>query len=89
MPVDCLIDGGDIGEMTAEELRRLRADLGLTQQEMADALGISLSRLGDYERGRVRGKGRGDRSAVIPRYIELAVEALRVRHGDRGRGPAQ
>jgi DNA-binding XRE family transcriptional regulator len=76
--VDCLITSVDIGEMTSAELRQLRDELGLTQQQLADTLGISLSRLGDYERGRLRGGRRG--SAAIPRAIELACEALRARY---------
>jgi transcriptional regulator with XRE-family HTH domain len=65
-----------LGEMTAADFRRLRLYLDLTQEKMADALGISVSRLGEYERGRARG---GGRSAAIPKTIELACEALRAR----------
>ena len=68
--------------MTGEEMRRLRADLGgWSQQRLANELGMSLSRIADYERGYTRGAN--GRPVVIPRHIELACEALQARR-ERG-----
>jgi len=68
--------------MTDEDMRRLRAELGgWSQQRLASALGMSLSRIADYERGVTRGAN--PRPVAIPQVVELACEALRVRH-ERG-----
>jgi transcriptional regulator with XRE-family HTH domain len=39
-------------ERIGQRLARIRKEAGLTQQEMADSLGISRSSLAEYERGR-------------------------------------
>jgi transcriptional regulator with XRE-family HTH domain len=62
--------------VTGTDMRVLRAKLGLTQARLADALGLSVSQIGQYERG-VTGGDR--RPVVIPRHIELACEALEAR----------
>jgi hypothetical protein len=68
--------------MTGEDMRRLRAELGgWSQQRLASALGMSLSRIADYERGVTRGAN--PRPVAIPQVVELACEVLRVRH-ERG-----
>lgn len=48
--------------------------MGWDQAELGRQLGISTSRIRDYERGRSRGKG--GRAAPIPRVVELAVRYL-------------
>jgi transcriptional regulator with XRE-family HTH domain len=68
--------------MTGEDMRRLRGELGgWSQQRLASALGMSLSRIADYERGVTRGVN--SRPVAIPQVVELACEALRVRY-ERG-----
>jgi len=41
---------------------------------LAEAFGISPSRIGDYERGYTRGKDRKD--IEVPKLVELACEML-------------
>ncbi len=48
--------------------------MGWDRKEFARRLGISLSRLGDYEAGRTR--GRQSRPASIPKLVELACRYL-------------
>jgi len=60
--------------MTPLQLREWRASHNWSRREAAEALGVSPSRLFDYEAGRQRGSGH---SAPIPRYIALACIALR------------
>ena len=59
--------------MTRQELRAARDRLGMTQASLAAALGISISQLGNYERGWDR---QNDRPSTIPRAIEFAVRYL-------------
>jgi transcriptional regulator with XRE-family HTH domain len=54
--------------MTADDLRALRKRLGMTQWQLAKALGITPSTISNYE------GARGDYE--IPRVVELACEAL-------------
>lgn len=65
-----------IDDMTAEEIRAWRAARQLSRPALAALLGVSVSRLVDYERGESRSAGR---SAQIPRVVELALEALAAR----------
>lgn len=65
--------------MTAAELRAWRAYRKWTQRELAHALGMSVSRIVDYEHGESRTDGR---DAKIPRVVELALEALAARKRD-------
>jgi len=60
--------------MTAEELRAVRKRLGWSKREMARRLGISVSRLTDYEAGETRGPQA--RAALIPKVVELAIRYL-------------
>jgi transcriptional regulator with XRE-family HTH domain len=64
--------------MTSDEMRQIRNELGWSQQRLAQELGMSLSRIADYERGVTRGAR--PRPVQIPRTVELAMEALRNRH---------
>jgi transcriptional regulator with XRE-family HTH domain len=59
--------------MTGQELRAARERLGLTQAALAALLEISLSRLGNYERGIHRQSGK---PYTIPRMVEFAVRYL-------------
>lgn len=59
--------------MTPDQFREWRQQLGLGQAAAARALGLSRSRVIDYERGIKRGT---DRPASIPRTVELACMAL-------------
>ncbi len=59
--------------MTPAELRAWRAYRKLTQGALADLLGMSRSRIAEYEAGKARMR---NRSADIPRVVELALETL-------------
>jgi transcriptional regulator with XRE-family HTH domain len=59
--------------VTGTELRAARERMGMTQVALAAALGISLSQLGNYERGTQRQSGQ---PCPIPRTVELAVQYL-------------
>ena len=65
--------------MTAEELIALRTRLGWDRTKLARRLGISPSRLADFERGRSRGKQ--SRPAPIPKLVELACGWLSEHEG--------
>jgi transcriptional regulator with XRE-family HTH domain len=67
-------------DMTGAEMREFREKLGWSQQRLATALGMSVSRIVDYERGTTRGVGK---PVTIPRVVELACEMLLVKH-ERG-----
>jgi transcriptional regulator with XRE-family HTH domain len=60
--------------MTPSELQDFRARMGWSQAELARQLGLSMSRIVDYELGATRGKAR--RPAPIPRVVELAIRYL-------------
>jgi transcriptional regulator with XRE-family HTH domain len=60
--------------MTPQELIALRARLGWDRTRLARGLGISPSRLADFERG--RGRGKNGRAAPIPKVVELACRWL-------------
>lgn len=59
--------------MTPQDFTRTRKHLGLSQQAMADALGISKSSIELYERGTRRDDGR---PVEIPKTVRLALAAL-------------
>jgi len=67
--------------MTPDQFRAWREHLGLSKSAAARALGISPSRLYDYETGMKRGT---DRAAPIPRVVELACLALAFRRWSGG-----
>jgi transcriptional regulator with XRE-family HTH domain len=60
--------------MTPNELKDFRARMGWDQSELGRRLGLSPSRIRDYERGTTRGKNA--RPAPIPRVVELAIRYL-------------
>jgi transcriptional regulator with XRE-family HTH domain len=53
--------------LTGRELRRQRLLLGLTQQELAQTLGMARNTITRYERGFL---------PKVPKYVELAVKGL-------------
>lgn len=57
--------------MTADDMRRFRKRWGLSQVELAKALGVSPSTVHNYE-----GLRQSTKSDPIPRFIELACQAL-------------
>ena len=57
--------------MTRQDLAAFRARLGWSRNELARRLGMSLSRLVDYETGKTRTKP--SRPAPIPKHVELAL----------------
>lgn len=59
--------------MTGAEFRAWRESLGFSQKRAAEALGISVSRIADYENGTKRGT---DRPAPVPLVVELACAEL-------------
>lgn len=61
--------------MTAEDFRDARRRLGLTQQQLAEALELALFTVKCYERG----TWSDGRPALVPRTVALALEALEAR----------
>jgi transcriptional regulator with XRE-family HTH domain len=59
--------------MTNEQFRQWRERMRMSQQEAADALGISKGSVVNYENGARR---EDDRPVTIPRTVELACAAL-------------
>jgi len=59
--------------MTNEQFKTWRQKMGLTQKQAADALGISLQALGNYERGY---RYEDERSVKIPLVVDLACAAI-------------
>lgn len=66
--------------MTASDLRAFRQRLGMTQAELAETFGISLSQFHNYERGSDRRTGV---PCPVPRLVQLACEALSARVAHR------
>lgn len=62
--------------MTAAEFRALRQRLGMTQAQLAEALGLVPRTISSYETG----------AYEIPRVVELACEALLAAKGRRPLG---
>jgi transcriptional regulator with XRE-family HTH domain len=62
--------------LTGRELHRQRLLLGLTQQELAEKLGMARNTITRYERGFL---------PTIPKYVELALKALVLESGTPGR----
>ena len=60
--------------MTGTELKALRRRLGLSQEQLADRLGMGRSQIGNYERGTRWGSGRP--AVVIPKVVELALAKI-------------
>jgi predicted transcriptional regulator len=60
--------------MNAHDLMEFRQRMGWSQQQLANQLQISKSRIQDYEAGWTRGAG--PRRAPIPYLVELACETL-------------
>jgi transcriptional regulator with XRE-family HTH domain len=68
---------GYAGEsVTGIDMKVLRVRLGMTQRQLAEALGISQSQIVNYERGYTRGAD--PRPVAIPRVVELACQMLEV-----------
>ena len=59
--------------MTSEQFKQWRERMGMSQQDAADALGISKGSVINYENGARR---EDDRPVAIPRTVELACAAL-------------
>lgn len=59
--------------MTAQEFKLWRDRLGWTQRRAADALGLSLSTVKNYELGRRRGE---EEPSAVPRVVELACRFI-------------
>jgi transcriptional regulator with XRE-family HTH domain len=53
--------------LTGRELRRQRLLLGLTQQQLAERLGMARNTITRYERGLL---------PRVPKYVELALKGL-------------
>ena len=54
------------GAMTGIELRERRQSLGFTQQKLAQRLGISRNKVGQWERSEI----------PIPVYLDLALQSI-------------
>lgn len=60
--------------MTGNELRKIRSDMGLSQQRFADVLGKSIATIKDWESGRTKID-----DLLVP-GIRLRTGALEVQH---------
>jgi transcriptional regulator with XRE-family HTH domain len=67
--------------VTGTDMKVVRVRLGMTQRQLAEALGVSVSQIANYETGFTRGQER--RPVEIPRAIELACQMLLVKR-ERG-----
>lgn len=56
------------------EMRVWRTRRNWSRERLAEALGMSVSRITDYERGYSRGADR--QPVIIPRVVELALKGL-------------
>ena len=65
-----IVNGPYIPSMTPQELKDFRARMGWSRAELAQQLGLSPSRLADYEFGATRTNP--PRPAPIPKVVELA-----------------
>jgi transcriptional regulator with XRE-family HTH domain len=63
-----------VGMMSPDELKTFRRERRWTRNDLARRLGISASRIKDYELGRTRGAAA--RPAPIPKVIELALAEI-------------
>jgi DNA-binding XRE family transcriptional regulator len=59
--------------MTPEQFKSWRVEMGFTQDEAAEALGVSKATIGNYDKGIRREDGR---PVVIPKTVALACAAL-------------
>lgn len=69
--------------MTPAAFRATRKSLGLTQNELAEALDLSRSLIQQYEKG-FRQAGGEIEPVVVPRHVRLALAALVDGHRDFG-----
>jgi transcriptional regulator with XRE-family HTH domain len=63
--------------LTGTELRKRRLQLGLTQAELAEQLGMARNTITRYERGFL---------PTVPKYVALAIEALTARGVAKSKG---
>ncbi len=61
------------GNVTPKQFARLRKQMGMSQEELARELGVSIHTISRYERG----------ALAIPRKIEMALHYLLSRKGAR------
>lgn len=59
--------------MTSEDFKSWRKELGLSQREAADMIGVSKGSVENYERGH---RLEDNRSVVIPKTVALACAAV-------------
>jgi DNA-binding transcriptional regulator YiaG len=60
-----------MSELTAEEIRNGRERLAMTQQELADAVGVSLRTVGSWERGQSVPR---NRAALVADVLNLSID---------------
>lgn len=66
--------GLGLGESLPERLRRLRKAAGLTQQDVADAVGVAVGTVNKWEQGK---QGlRGDNLTAVARALKVRLETL-------------
>jgi len=76
----------DLGRLTSDDIHRLRRELGLTQTDLEQQLGVSAGTVGRWERGTVLQGGTADRlMRIIWGHPELLPELGYVAR--EGRGP--
>lgn len=76
----------DLGRLSSADIHRLRLDLGLTQRELEEQLGVGAGTVGRWERGSVLQGATADRlMRVLWSHPELLAELGYVAR--EGRGP--
>ncbi|HZL07485.1 MAG TPA: type II TA system antitoxin MqsA family protein [Coriobacteriia bacterium] len=76
----------DLGRLSSEEIHELRLELGLTQADLEEQLGVGTGTVGRWERGTVLQGGTADRlMRIIRGHPELLPELGYVAR--EGRGP--
>jgi transcriptional regulator with XRE-family HTH domain len=63
--------------MESKELKQRRGQLGLTQAELAEVLGVAENTVWRYEKG----------ATSIPKHMALTLEALEARHIEKLKQP--
>jgi len=67
--------------MTGERIKNLRKQRGLTQQQLADELGVERSSVGKYETGSLPS---GEMMLKMAEYFSVSVDYLFEREGEGG-----
>jgi putative transcriptional regulator len=70
------LDNDRLDEMTGDDIKVLRQQLGQTQTEFAKTMGVTLITVGRWERGEIQVPGPARRLAQLLAALRPAVELL-------------